>query len=922
MDKYEKKVRVNQIVACIKKGEYLDAQEIADTIDWRQEKSIRTLRMVSEVYKINKRYDDSLAVLNLAYEKNPEDPIKRKIVYDLCELAIKMGQFGIAVRFMKEFSRFAPKDPGRYILQYRLLKATDADYYERIELLEEFKSKHFGDFDGRWAYELAYLYHLTGKGDKCVECCNEIALWFVTGPVVIKALKLKREHEQLSYEEEQKIANADQGIDDEEVLYQKKHKTDTAPVYMDTTPVIGDGFSTGDAEDRLGAAEPDYRKDMTGQDDLAQLSQLGETDQDPQGLKIEVKKVDPSMEPTIRMAEKLTGPSIMSRETNILPKINKSLPQTENNESPVSEPEQQKLPEPVPDNETADQKTDKIPFDLDLPDEKEDIKEIKDAISQTGAIAQQEISVNLDKFSTMNLQAELRENMEKLQEETGEPLREKEEKLPDRVAEPDRELTELKAESDTRPMKAETAPKIEPAEKQTGPVSEPSRSVPDEMTEKDPMSDPFRNYISQEMDGQMQLNVPDEEPVDEKQITGQMDIQSVLEEWDKLQEEAKEKRIKAAKQRSLEQTNELSRPLAKVLPGYELRTTVEEKEEKEKGNEEQTEETGVSDISAALESKIDSSGKDEPSMDEPETDLSYEEAEVPEDTYGEETEPEEDEEPKEETVKKVPEPEPAAEPDRKKPHFVTYETVELPSVFDSFLNIKGLPPQLKEAEDRMSMEASHGNVLIIGSEHAARMELIQAIVRDMGEKESKGEIKAAAIDADTFNNKDVAKSVKALAGNVLIIEGAGRLSDDAMNALLTTLAEEKPSGEEIDILVILEDSKGGAKDLSEYNDFDKVFDVLVDIPTLSNDYLVDHAKSYAMDKGYTLDDMAVLALYQRIDERQTADHVVTSDEVEHIIDAAIKKVNKKNLKHLGDVLFGKRYNDEDMIVLREKDFVK
>ena len=92
MDKYEKKVRVNQIVSCIKNGEYYDAQEIADTIDWRQEKSIRNLRMVSEVYKINKRYEDSLAVLNLAYEKNPEDPIKRKIVYDLCELAIKMGQ--------------------------------------------------------------------------------------------------------------------------------------------------------------------------------------------------------------------------------------------------------------------------------------------------------------------------------------------------------------------------------------------------------------------------------------------------------------------------------------------------------------------------------------------------------------------------------------------------------------------------------------------------------------------------------------------------------------------------------------------------------------------------------------------------------------------------------------------------------------
>ena len=217
----------------------------------------------------------------------------------------------------------------------------------------------------------------------------------------------------------------------------------------------------------------------------------------------------------------------------------------------------------------------------------------------------------------------------------------------------------------------------------------------------------------------------------------------------------------------------------------------------------------------------------------------------------------------------------------------------------------------------MSMESAHGNVLIIGSEHAARMELVQAIIRDMGEKDATGSLKAAAIDADTFNNKDVTKSLKALAGNILVIEGAGRLSDDSMNSLLSVL-----SSQEMEILVILEDSKGGAKNLSEYGGFDGAFDVLIDIPTLSNDYLVDHSKSYAAEKGYTLDDMAVLALYQRIDERQTADHVVTSDEVEHIMDAAIKKANKKNLKHLGDVLLGKRYNDDDLIVLREKDFAK
>ena len=188
------------------------------------------------------------------------------------------------------------------------------------------------------------------------------------------------------------------------------------------------------------------------------------------------------------------------------------------------------------------------------------------------------------------------------------------------------------------------------------------------------------------------------------------------------------------------------------------------------------------------------------------------------------------------------------------------------------------------------MESSHGNALIIGSEQAARIELIQAIARDMSEKYPNASIRTATIDADVFNGKNVAKSLKALSGNILVIERAGHLSDDAMNSLLEVL-----SSNEEKLFVMLEDSKGGAKNLAEYSGFTDVFDILVDIPTLSNDYLVSHAKEYADDKGYILDDMAVLALYQRIDERQTADHVVSSDEVERIIDAAIIKSNKKNM---------------------------
>ena len=951
MDKYEKKIRINQILSYINKGEYRDAQDVADTIDWRQEKSIRTLRLVSEVYKINRRYDDAFAVLSIAYYRNPEDPIKRKIVYDMSELAIKMGQINYAVQYMREFVRLAPKDPGKYILQYRLLKATDANETERIELLEEFKSKHFGDFDAKWAYELANLYHTTGQGEKCVECCNEISLWFVSSPLAIKALKLKRMHQELTYEEEQKVRAADEGQAGEEVIYQRKHRTDTAPVYMDTTPVIGDGYSSTDVEDRIPptpeAAPAGYDpsrygygqsgmntehamppqggsyQNMPPQSGAYQsapsqntpprsMPSQGVQAQNPSGeFNIEVKKVDASTEPTIRMAERTSEPSILSRETTVMPTIQKTTPEIPSGSlssvkaAPIkveeSTPAVSKKPEPVPVRQAESAAS------ADTPDEN-----------------RPEISVNLDKYSTMNLQQELKENMEKLQEETGELLREKEEKLPERVAEPDKDLTEIKA-PDTKPQA------VRPQETEPQGVREnksPEEQTDDEIASKIsrvPVPDEFKNIISQDYDGQLTLNVPEDAPEEDKQITGQMDIESVLAEWDKLQAEARERRIKAAKRKSLEQTNDIAKNLVELLPGYELPKPEEDEEAvKAENNRDQgtaDDKTTVSDDKDAASAKETAAKREdvseppieqisaedikieepviEPVPDEPETELQNQDL-----SEGDE----EDTEADSLGGGSIPK-------GKKNPLYVKDETIQLPSVFDTFLNIKGLAPQLKKAEEALSMEAARGNVLITGSEQAARLELIQAFARDISERSDKGSIRRATIDSEVFNTKDVMKSLKALSGNILVIERAGRLSDDAMNSLISVL-----SANEEKILVILEDSTSGARNLSEYSGFEKVFNITINIPTLSNDYLVEHARNYAREREYSLDEMAVLALYQRIDERQTSDHVVSSDEVEKIIDAAIKKASKKNLKHLGDLLVGKRYDDEDLTILREKDF--
>ena len=198
MDKYEYRVRAEEINALIEKREYAEAVKIADTIDWRRVKSVTMLCKVSELYKMNRRYEDSKEILLLAYDRQPG---ARKIVYSLCELCIKLEELVQAIEYYKEFVQIAPRDTGRFILQYRLYEAQDVSLEERIAVLEEYKKR---DYREKWAYELAYLYHRIGLATRCVEECDELILWFGEGKYVIKAMELKMLHVPLTPTQQEK----------------------------------------------------------------------------------------------------------------------------------------------------------------------------------------------------------------------------------------------------------------------------------------------------------------------------------------------------------------------------------------------------------------------------------------------------------------------------------------------------------------------------------------------------------------------------------------------------------------------------------------------------------------------------------------------------------------------------------------------
>lgn len=192
MDKAEYRIATEHIKKLIAQGEYAEASHIADTIDWSRVKSVMMLCTVSDLYKINRRYQDAKEILYMAYERNPES---RTILYSLCDLSIKLEEFVAAIEYYKSFVEVAPKDTGRYVLQYRLYQAQDVSLEERIEVLEQLKSEEYTE---KWAYELAYLYHRIGFATKCVEECEELILWFGTGRYVYKAMELKMLHEPLT----------------------------------------------------------------------------------------------------------------------------------------------------------------------------------------------------------------------------------------------------------------------------------------------------------------------------------------------------------------------------------------------------------------------------------------------------------------------------------------------------------------------------------------------------------------------------------------------------------------------------------------------------------------------------------------------------------------------------------------------------
>ena len=879
MDKYEYKIRAEEIKTLISQKKYVDAAKVADTIDWTRVKSVMMLCTVSDLYKVNRRFEDAKLLLEMANERHPAG---RMIIYSLCDLSIKMGEVVQAVEYYKDFTQIAPNDSGRYVLQYKLYEAQDVGLEERIAVLEELKKR---DYREKWAYELAYLYHRVGLATKCVEECDELILWFGEGKYVMKAMELKMLHQPLSPAQQQKY----------EAYMMRKQ-----------------GLRVPEPEDK--------------QDKNSEGRKKAEEDD------IHVKPMDVGKYNTINLQKELAK----SMEELML-----------NGRQPAGDPvslQEYRDQMAGQENSYADQS-----YDIEAEDTGEMIPQEYDP-AQYGE----------ETYTYEDLPA---------------------------AAGPEYPEAQMQPEAAAALQPDYYAVQEEPAAAVQEPVQESSENLNPDLS----------NYLSQEYDGQIGLVVPDGYQV-ERQITGQMNIEDIMKEWEKMKLENEEKRRRQLQQRVMEQTDSLFRDFDKtarkgvlerlqkeeripverrrppennVISAHTKIWAAEEVENAMKRTEGAAAAVTAAAVVSAAAGVVPEAGMKElsgtagrtaeeaaqpvpaPAVSQPvpavpEAEPVYEEPSVPEPVpaVSRTADPIPEEEPEDRQPAYIEEPEDAAyEPEPEmdedagpEPEEDLENTQEMNArleeerlekeirsmsreekqLFASFVPTRGAMKKLVRALDQLSLAAYTGNLIITGDPGSDTLNLAKNIVKDVRAKDHNFSGKLAKIEGDAFNKKDAGELVVKLAGGALVIDNAGEIDDEGAGRLMDALNQEQTG-----ILVILIDTKRNIKKLISANpEMESFFNARFDIEALDNGTLVAYGCQYAKMQEYAIDELGRLALHTRIEDMQTSDHIVTVNDVRDIVDEAIDHANRKTPKHFMDVLLAKRYDDDDdMIILHEGDFI-
>lgn len=886
MDKEEFRIKVSRIDNLVAQKKYKEAVEVVESIDWRRVKNVHNLCVVGEIYAANKRYEESKEIFLLAYHRAP---IGKNILYRLIEVSLKMQDIEEAEEFYEEYLEVAPNDNTQYILKYKISKAKQVSLDEQIRILEEYKEREFTE---RWSYELAKLYYQKGDMKKCLEMCNDIILWFSEGRYVLKAMDLKNRMGQLTGKEREQ--------------YEKQ--------FIPNLTTVDQMTQSGEARETGSDAENKY--EVLPDEDSPVIESVRIDERDVNSAESLQEKISKGIRDIFNGKKKEED---FTKEEEDL--------QEEMLRDRFSEKEHKNVPELEPE-------------EVSVLQEEENISQ--DSFAETEEAEEPEIDVN--------------EIFEDFSDQTVSRL-EEEETLSDSSTElPQLEIPESMKNID---LESDIMPEIPKAPEVVLPGAEKNETEA-EIDFDFNLEDMILSAATAQG-----IEIPDDKPKAEDVHAADPDDEDYMTEEEFLNGPAGRKDHKDPEELLEEEFGEAE----------EFYEDASDDEDDDFYGDEYDD--GDDDFYGEESDDEDDDFYEDESDD---GDDFYEEFDD-DDFYGEESDDEEDdfyeEEPEELPVvsrnpisknksakiiseeknaeirkpdpdrKTVFKEEPAGQKaPRKKKNVRLSQAEELERFVDTirpqeamdiiprektltdsekklftyFARVPGLREQLVDALCDVQMAAADktsrtGNIIVMGGRETGKTRLISGLIPAICKELNLEAAKVAYVFAEQINGKNIPAIVKKMAGGFLVIENANQLKKETVNQLSKAM-DFRTDG----MIVILEDEKIGMRKLmARFPKFTSKFTSMINIPVFTNDELVNFAMVYTRERGYTIDQQAMLVLYNLISVNQKEDMPMNVGAVKEIIDNAIAK-STGGIRKLSRNISKKRTDMDGYTVLYEKDF--
>lgn len=1024
MDKYEYRICLEDIQALIGRRDFVQAVEIADTIDWNHVKSVKTLCMISDLYKINGRIEQSYAVLVQAYNRQPDNP---KIVYALCDLLIRQKQMLPALQLYNEFTRLAPMDPSRFVLQYQLYQLQNVSLDERIAVLKDLERHSFRD---KWVLELAKLYEEQGRYPDCAAQCDKL---IEKGKPAYqkKAIQLKQKYASLTAEQKEIYRQLTTSI----------ARQNTQPLAEAAPEAQSPARELPERDLRSGRRTAGRQKPEADMDALvdraARMTGIADTEpitMNPGGSdEIRIKGMDEQLVNTVDLQREVADGlrDIMTRETDELDSdgIAEAADDTEPRGGAGQEPRGGfALPEEEDSSEAREEferarqeiRERRTVYKAELAQETDGQYSMRLGIDGRNVISRPGVpEADVPEVREMSAEERLLPETETAGDE--EALRAYEEARQERLREsaPKGRLSDGMTEQEKLAV-ALAKQANEPAGQQSGGLSESSLQdtlVLDESADAStrtwiganveralagPSRQPLRDAGQEEEDELFAEEAADGEDPDESAgepgMSGEESGGDEAESGAEAAQEHTEEKLSETQEIAelvrleFENNEQLARQQAAAEAARRAeeeaarRAEIEEEarrlvEEKERQAEREEEEKRRREEEAAAEERAERMRAERARRDA-ELDAGLAEASavraanaarenmetaelqkiIMEEDRGPAVSAEEEQENAQKTAREAiraasgetlrrreqeqpdgqeksyhreeplrqersqerPQPESRREdrrPQARRAGSVSERirnmTPEQRKLFTPFLHEKNTREQLLETIDSISLASYTGNVVITGDEENGATGLAKALLRNVHMTDANFSGKVAVTTGSSLNRKGPAAYLARLENGGLIVDHASTMTRETVEALNAALEKEDHGA----IVLLTDTSKNMDRFWGEYEEeLKNIFTTRVDIRPLSDEELMRYAERYAERQDCVMDESGRRALEDQIAGLQTETHRVTIEELRELMDNAVISAERKTAGHFMDSVLRKRYDSEDRIILRDKDF--